>query len=130
MVGNWYEKYQAEQVTEGVKGVVTVFNNVSYNDPWSWKTDWEILEDIEDQLFWSPYVDEEDVNVTVHDGVVTLTGAVDTWAERMTAEENAYDGGAKDVVNHLTVTHHYYGPHHHGYHGPRFHAPYPYRPYW
>ena len=33
-----------------------------------------------------------------------------TGAERQNAEENAYQGGAKDVKNELTVTYEYYGP--------------------
>jgi osmotically-inducible protein OsmY len=41
--------------------------------------------------------------VTVDDGVVTLTGTVDTWTEREAAEENALEGGALRVVNRLDV---------------------------
>jgi osmotically-inducible protein OsmY len=55
-------------------------------------------------------VDSEEVSVTVDDGVVTLTGTVDTWSERQSAEENAYEGGAKDVMNDLRVNYRGYGP--------------------
>jgi osmotically-inducible protein OsmY len=44
-------------------------------------------------LWWSPFVDSDDVNVTVDDGVVTLTGAVDSWSEYNAAANNAYEGG-------------------------------------
>lgn len=42
--------------------------------------------------------------------VVTLTGNVETWSEKFAAAENAWQGGAKDVENNLTVTYKYYGP--------------------
>ena len=71
------------------------------------KTDWEIKEDIDDELFWSPFVDSDDVSVSVDDGVAELTGTVDTWAERETATVNAIEGGAVTVDNDLSVR---YGP--------------------
>lgn len=71
------------------------------------KTDWEIREDINDELFWSPFVDSDAITVTVDNGVATLTGTVETWYERRTATENAYEGGAVAVDNDLRVT---YGP--------------------
>lgn len=48
----------------------------------SLKSDLAIMESIEDEFFWSPFVDHEDVNVSVSDGVATLTGTVEIWAER------------------------------------------------
>ncbi len=42
------------------------------------KTDAEIAEDIGDELYWSPFVDREEVTVAVDNGVATLTGNVDT----------------------------------------------------
>lgn len=71
------------------------------------KSDWEIKEDIEDELYWSSFVDSDEVTVNVDDGEATLTGTVDTMDEREAAEKNAYDGGAVSVDNDLTVE---YGP--------------------
>jgi hypothetical protein len=46
---------------------------------------------------------------------------VDTWSEWDAATENAFEGGAKDVRNRLSVTYPFYGPR------PVFDAPmYPY----
>jgi osmotically-inducible protein OsmY len=120
-VGSWYEKYMADNVTVNVKGVVNVVNNITYPGGWLYKSDSELLEDVKDELFWSPFVDHEDVGVTVFKGVVTLTGNVDTWSERQSAEKNADEAGAKSVVNNLTVTHQYFGPFAHHFH---------YHPYW
>jgi len=105
-----FEKNEAERVAENVKGVIKVVNNINYPVTWNWKADKEIREDVKDQLFWSPFVDEGQVNVSVFDGVVTLTGNVETLSERRAAEENAYEGGAKKVKNNLTVNYRYYGP--------------------
>jgi len=105
-----FEKNEAERAAEGVKGVTKVINNITYPDSWTWKSDQEIREDVKHELFWSPYVDEDQVSVTVSNGVVTMAGNVETRSERRAAEENAYEGGAKDVINNLTVTHRYFGP--------------------
>lgn len=54
-----------------------------------------------DQLFWSPFVDSEDITATARNGVVTLQGVVGSWSERQNAIENAFEGGAKDVIDEL-----------------------------
>lgn len=102
-----FERAHAEEAASNVKGVVAIKNNLDVYETWRWKTDWEITEDIEDELFWSPFVDGDEVHVSVKDGTATLTGTVDTWRERGAAADNAYDGGAKEVRNYLKVK---YGP--------------------
>jgi osmotically-inducible protein OsmY len=101
------EKAKAEDVVSAVKGVAAVMNNLRVNRAWKPKDDWEIKKDIEDELWWSPFVDEGGVGVTVKGGVATLVGVVDTLRERRVATENAYEGGAKQVRNLLKVR---YGP--------------------
>jgi osmotically-inducible protein OsmY len=63
----------------------------------------EIKDDIETQFWWSPYVDLEEIEVSIDDGIATLTGTVDSWLEYDLAERNAYDGGAVAVDNNLIV---------------------------
>ncbi|MDA3924079.1 MAG: BON domain-containing protein, partial [Kiritimatiellae bacterium] len=124
-----FEKNQAERVTEGVKGVTGVANNLEHDTRWVWKPDWEIREDVKDQLWWSPFVYADDINIAVNDGVVTLSGTVDSWSEHDDAEKNAFQGGAKDVTNNLVVDYRYYGPYGPGYYGSHYyHGPY-YEPY-
>ena len=110
-VNTSYEKDRAEELASGAMGVVQVVNNLDYEHVWAWKPDWEIREEVKDELFWSPFVNHTDVEVQVDHGVVTLTGHVGTWSEMEAAEHNAYEGGAKDVRNELTVTFPAYGPH-------------------
>ncbi|MDX1565516.1 MAG: BON domain-containing protein, partial [Phycisphaeraceae bacterium] len=133
-VDTYFEKIVAEDVASTAKGVMEVHNNLRVEDKtvtpktydpyvdgryfydYDWlegeyevtfKTDWEIHNDIRDELYWSPFVDSDEVAVTVEEGVATLTGQVDTWSERNAAEENAREGGAIAVINNLTVD---YGP--------------------
>jgi osmotically-inducible protein OsmY len=119
-VNTSWEKQRAEVIAEGVKGAIYVINNIEYEHEWAWKPDWEIKEDVNDEFFWSPFVDGDDVNVAVDDGIVTLTGEVDTYSERQDAEENAFEGGAKDVLNNLTVAYKYYGPENYDPYWPYF----------
>ncbi|MCF7989592.1 MAG: BON domain-containing protein [Thiohalocapsa sp.] len=67
------------------------------------RSDREIHDEIHDELFWSPFVDSDDIDIDVTDGRAMLTGSVATWREYRAAEENAYEGGALFVSNQLKV---------------------------
>ena len=69
--------------------------------------DWEIAQDIKNELWWSRFVDKDHIAVSVLDGVATLTGEVDSLRERHAVTANAYEGCAKQVCNRLKVK---YGP--------------------
>lgn len=71
--------------------------------PWPRTSDAEMKTDIENDLFWSPFVTAAQVTVKVENGVATLTGTVDSWSEYRAATENAYDGGALYVKNALKI---------------------------
>ncbi|MBD3676136.1 MAG: BON domain-containing protein [Planctomycetaceae bacterium] len=125
-VDNFFEKAKAEDAAASVRGAIVVDNNIvvtnddapqhfdplvddSYYDyHWDLNTtplesDKEIRDDIQSELFWSPFVDSDQVTVNVDDGTATLTGTVDSWTERDSASENAYEGGAVFVDNDLLV---------------------------
>jgi osmotically-inducible protein OsmY len=50
------------------------------------KTDSELKTDVQSELLWDPLVPEARVGVAVNDGVVTLTGHLDTYAEKIAAK--------------------------------------------
>jgi osmotically-inducible protein OsmY len=75
----------------------------SYRPTYSGSSDFRIEQEIRDQLFWSPFVDDADVTVSVDDGEATLTGTVDSYMEYGAAQDNAYEGGAIFVDNDLVV---------------------------
>lgn len=130
LVDDYFEKSRADQAVERVKGVVATANNLDvrnrhsaliydpfvsiypaelydwydYSPKVSFKHDRKIREAIEDQLWWSPFVDADEVAVAVDDGRATLTGEVDSYAEWQAAAENAWEGGAIWVDNDLTIS--------------------------
>ena len=53
------------------------------------KTDREIQLDVLNELRWEPSVNATDIGVTVRDGIVTLGGTVDSFAEKWAAENAA-----------------------------------------
>jgi len=130
-VNNYYEKTRAENLASEISGVIAVENALKVDkqyDPlvynpyvdmtspydYSWyryasfyptRSDAEIKAEIEDELYWSPFVDDALVDVIVDDGVVTLDGTVASDAQYEAAESNAYEGGAVYVDNDLVVVH-------------------------
>ena len=68
------------------------------------RSDERIREDINDRLTDDWYVDASDVEVTVNNGMVTLTGLVDSRAAKRRAEDVAECvSGVTDVSNQLRV---------------------------
>lgn len=64
----------------------------------------ELRQHVETALDWEPSVDASDIGVSVDEGVVTLRGNVDSYAEKMTAEHAALRVyGVKAVANDLSV---------------------------
>jgi osmotically-inducible protein OsmY len=53
------------------------------------KTDSQLQQDVIDELQWEPRVDHAHVGVAVKDGIVTLSGFVKSYAEKLAAEKAA-----------------------------------------
>ena len=100
-VDSAYEKWRAEDVASRIFGVAEIKNNLAILGDWVWKSDGQIKEDIENELFWSPFVDSEDIKVKVEDGRAILTGTVSHWLEYDSVLENAWEGGARVVESQL-----------------------------
>lgn len=68
------------------------------------KSDSQIHKDVLNELKWDARVDETDVGVQVHEGIVTLTGNVDAFVKKIAAREAAHRVyGVLDVVDQLQV---------------------------
>jgi osmotically-inducible protein OsmY len=132
-VDSLFEKTEAEDVASRARGVINVRNNLTVSYPsvadyysgydpywsfpsyylnsspyyysWPYRSDAEIKEDIEDDMFWSPWVwvHLDNIAVTVTNGVATLTGTVSSWFTYNKATESALEGGASQVINNITV---------------------------
>lgn len=67
------------------------------------KTDSQLQKDVMDELKWQPSIKSSEIGVSVSDGVVTLSGSVDSFAEKREAEKAALrvegvKGVAEDIV--------------------------------
>lgn len=68
------------------------------------KTDQEIQRNVLDELKWDARVQPNEIGVAVKDGVVTLTGWVDSYTKKWAAEEAAHRvKGVRAVANDIEV---------------------------
>src|SRR5258708_7623303 len=68
------------------------------------RSDEEIQIDVLEELKWDSRVRPNEIGVAVKDGIVTLTGWVDSYLKKMAAEEAAHRvPGVKAVVNEIEV---------------------------
>ena len=102
-VESHFVRARAGMAASGAAGVIDVDNHVDIREVTDWTDDEAIVEDIESEFFWSPFVDGDEVKVVVKEGVAYLTGTADSHFERRMATQNALDAGAKRVVNETTV---------------------------
>lgn len=124
-VDSYLEKAEAEWVASNVEGVNEVNNilEISYPYGYYWygnypyydlfitrpvdtyaiPDDGRIKAEVSREIWWSPYIDREQVQITVENGVVSLEGTVDSFREYKEAAENAWEGGAYAVDNELVI---------------------------
>ena len=68
------------------------------------KSDQQIQEDVLAEFKWDARLKPNEVGVSVKDGVVTLTGRVDSYTKKWAAEEAAHRvRGVKAVANDVEV---------------------------
>lgn len=99
-----FEKNHATDVIERIAGVAAVKNRLTFPAYVTEKSDWALKNDIETMFYWTPELDAGDIDVAVNNGKVTLSGTVDTWRQSFTAVNKAYEAGAEEVQDDLTVS--------------------------
>jgi osmotically-inducible protein OsmY len=68
------------------------------------KTNAELQKDVQDAIKWEPLLNAAEIGVTAKDGVVSLTGVVDSYIKKMEAENAAKKViGVKAVVEKIEV---------------------------
>ena len=68
------------------------------------KTDLQLQRDVLDELKFEPSIREAEIGIAAKDGVVTLTGFVDSYAEKFSAERTAERvSGVKAVADEIKV---------------------------
>ena len=69
------------------------------------KTDAELQQNVMDELKWEPTIHAAEIGVAVKDGVVTLSGSVDSYAKKWAADRAARRVlGVKAVTEEIKVT--------------------------
>jgi osmotically-inducible protein OsmY len=68
------------------------------------KTDSQLQHDVIDELEWEPSIDSSKIGITAKNGVITMTGDVPRYVEKMEAERLAKSiSGVKAVANDIEV---------------------------
>lgn len=68
------------------------------------KSDYQIQEDVMEELKWEPFLNASEIGVAVKNGVVTLSGQVDSYSKKRTAENTAKKvAGVKIVAMDIEV---------------------------
>lgn len=118
----YFEKIQIENFVSNISGISGITNEIKVMEgrplPYTFfpenyeypvirqtqeKEDAEIKKDVIYQLWWSPFVDRDQITVEVENGTVILSGSLNTSFERDYAIINAFEGGALEVENKLKV---------------------------
>ena len=68
------------------------------------KTNEDLQRDVQDAIKWEPLLNAAEIGVTVQNGVVTLTGVVDSYSKKTEAEDAAkHVAGVKAVVEKIEI---------------------------
>ena len=100
---NLLAKERATRIASAVKGVVSVVNSIAVVPPIT-RSDAQIRDDVKTALLTDPATDSYEVTVEVEDNAVTLSGEVDSLAERMLAGKVAKGvRGVTGLTNDIAV---------------------------
>jgi osmotically-inducible protein OsmY len=104
-VPNYAEKVAAERAVRRVKGVRAIAEEIEIRLPHDKKTaDDEIAKRAADILRWDSQVPKDAIQITVQDGWVTLSGAVEWQYQRSAAVGDIYKlSGVAGVNNHIKI---------------------------
>jgi len=105
VVNSWGRRHAAAEAAHRVWGVLDLANDIMVKAAGSpGRTDLEIALAVRGALIWDVFVPDASVRSSVSDGVVTLAGEVDTWAQREDAERAIRNlVGVRAVVNVIEV---------------------------
>lgn len=101
-VDRWHQREDAARVVERLTGVRGVTNRIEVKP--APVVAGVIRKSIEEALTRRAKREANRLKVSVDDGVVSLEGTVDSWAEKTAVERlSLYSSGVKGVVNRITV---------------------------
>ena len=102
-VDNLLAKERATEIAMAVKGVKGVVNKVKVQA--DKRPDEEITNDVKNALLADPATDAYELTVSTNNGIVSLSGKVNSWTERMLSEDVAKGvKGVTDINNNVAIT--------------------------
>jgi osmotically-inducible protein OsmY len=102
-VDKLWKKNWAEDLASGTMGVTEIDNRLTVV-PTEDVLDSAIAEDLKAALARNIYVDVDDIDIKVENGVVTLFGTMPDWISARAAYNTAlYTSGATEVINKMTI---------------------------
>lgn len=68
------------------------------------KSDNQIQKDVMDELKWQPFLNASEIGVAVKNGIVTLSGQIDTYSKKLSAEKAAKKvAGVKAIAEDIQI---------------------------
>jgi osmotically-inducible protein OsmY len=108
-VSSYAKKLAAAEAAHRVKGVLDVANDIKVRVPGTGRTDTDIAQAVRRALEWDTRVPEEQIQSTVTDGWVTLSGKAERYSQREDAERAVRNlVGVRGITNRIEVA---YVPH-------------------
>jgi osmotically-inducible protein OsmY len=106
-VNSYAEKLAAIAATRRVKGVHAIAENIEVHLPYEKEADDQIAKRAYDILSWDVLVPPNAVNVLVHEGWLTLSGNVNSYFEKISAEDDVRKlAGIRGITNMIAVKPH------------------------
>jgi osmotically-inducible protein OsmY len=104
-VSSWGKRHAAAEAAHRVQGVLDVANDIVVKLPGTpGRTDTEVAHAVRNALAWDVFVPDTQIRSTVSDGVVTLDGEVENWAQAEDAERAVRNlDGVRAVMSLISV---------------------------
>lgn len=105
-VGAYSAKTAAVNSTWNVRGVVSVIDDINVQFPSTFEipSDEEIKTNALNSLLWDPVIDSSKISIKVKNGVLTLTGTVESyWKKRRAESDVNYLSGVISVKNQIAI---------------------------
>lgn len=94
-------KLRAARIATSVKGVRSVVNEITVETD---KPDSMVEKDVEDALLSDPATDKWEINSSVENGIVTISGSVDSWQEKQLVEKVVRGvDGVRGIINNVSI---------------------------
>ena len=100
---NSFEAERARNHAARLRGVEDIHDELAPRATYYFRRDEDLRDSLMAALVFSPFIDEESIEVTVDEGIVSLSGTVRSEAEEKRVIRKAFSEHAKDVRSELKI---------------------------